>query len=759
MNVVTNLKRLSFLGRKSRRKSDYFMLHHLDDLSSKKMMITILLLLSWNLDSPVANAFIQPNYWSRNSLRLAGGATVEPTATSATTTSTTSKEIMWEPTLSYMEETAMYKFKTSVGIKDGYEELWKWSVEKGDEFWKTLLEFCQIQYTGSTTPVKVGSTMPDVHYFPNVRLNFAQNLLRYGESDSPLRHKEALVSVSEARPDKRWTFQELRDDASRVRLALEQLGVTEHDAVGAYLPNIGETIVAMLGTTSTGAIWSSCSPDFGPQAVADRFSQISPKVLFTTNGFVSKDQPNSMTDKIEELVKSLPTLKQIVVLNLIPETPLWTVDSPVNDLVISWDEFLRKGSNPDGSAPDTSYTLVPFSHPQFVLYSSGTTGLPKSIAHGAGNILLQHAKELMLHSDLRTQDRMLFFTTCGWMMWNWMTSSLFAGATVVCFDGFAAYPKLDSPWDLVSREKITHMGTTPRYLQACRRRIRPGRDNDISNLRVIFSTGSPLMAEDFEYVYQHVKKDVLLASISGGTDICSCFVLGNPLLPVRKGELQAVGLGLDVCAYDVDDGKPVLGDKAELVCRSPFVAAPVCFIGDDKQNSKYKAAYFKDEDPGVWYHGDLVEVTGSVGSAGGLVIHGRSDTTLKPGGVRIGTAEVYRFAEEVPAVIDSLVIGDQIISGKKAGDVRIVLFVCLEGETKLTPELEDEIRSTIRRGASDSHVPSLIRQVTKIPYTKSGKKVEIAVRDLFTGKEPKNVGALQDPSAFDEYRRMATEGL
>ena len=340
-----------------------------------------------------------------------------------------------------------------------------------------------------------------------------------------------------------------------------------------------------------------------------------------------------------------------------------------------------------------------------------------------------------------------------------MVSSLYAGAAVVCFDGFAAYPKMASPWDLVAKERITHMGTTPRYLQACRARIRPGRDFNLENLRVMFSTGSPLAPEDFDYVYEHVKKNVLLASISGGTDICSCFALGNPLLPVRKSELQAIGLGQDVCAYDIDEGKAVVGSKAELVCRSPFVAAPVCFFGDDDEKTKYRGAYFKDEDPGAWYHGDLIEITGSVGEAGGMVIHGRSDTTLKPGGVRIGTAEVYRFAEEVPVVEDSLVIGDQYKTGRRAGDVRIVLFVKLADNQELNADIEEEIRSTIRSGASDAHVPALIKQVQGVPYTKSGKKVEIAVRDLFAGEEPKNMGALQDPSVFDEYRAMAKEGL
>jgi len=425
---------------------------------------------------------------------------------------------------------------------------------------------------------------------------------------------------------------------------------------------------------------------------------------------------------------------------------------------VSWDDFLASGSEEGGAAPPSSFTRVPFAHPQFVLYSSGTTGMPKSIAHGAGNTLLQHAKELMLHSDLRVKDRMLFYTTCGWMMWNWMSSSLFAGAAIVCFDGFAAYPKLSSPWDLVESEGITHLGSSPRYFQACRKRVRPSENNDLSALRVIFSTGSPLTPEDFDYVYSKVKADVQLASISGGTDICSCFALGNPTLPVRQSELQAFGLGLDACALDRDSGDAVIGAKAELVCRSPFVAAPVCFFGDDEKKSKYRGAYFENGD-GIWYHGDLVENTGSVGDCGGVVIHGRSDTTLKPGGVRIGTAEVYRFAEEVGAVEDSLVIGDQITSGKRKGDVRIVLFVKLADGVELNVDLEAEIRNTIRSGASDAHVPALIRQVQAIPYTRSGKKVELAVRDLMAGVEPKNVGALSDPTAFDEYRQIAKDGL
>jgi len=540
-----------------------------------------------------------------------------------------------------------------------------------------------------------------------------------------------------------------------VQAALEALGVSSSDACGAYMSNVGETVVAMLGATSLGATWTSCSPDFGAQAVADRFGQVAPKVLFTCDGFVSAGKTTSIVDKVEELVAKLPSLERVVVLGMTGDDPSW---AELGDLVMSWEAFLASGSAADGAAPPIHFTRVPFAHPQFVLYSSGTTGMPKSIAHGCGNMLLQHAKELLLHSDLRPGDKMLFYTTCGWMMWNWMASSLFAGAAIVCFDGFAAYPKLSAPWDLVERERVTHLGTSPRFLQAGRKRVKPIEDNDLSALRVIFSTGSPLMPEDFEYVYTRVKEDVMLASISGGTDICSCFALGNPLLPVREGELQAFGLGLDACALDRETNEALLGERGELVCRAPFVAAPVCFFGDDEKKSKYRGAYFEDDGvEGYWYHGDYVELTGSAGSCGGVVIHGRSDTTLKPGGVRIGTAEVYRFAETAEAVEDSLVIGDQIKTGKRAGDVRIVLFVKLKEGVELDAEIEADIRLACKTGGSDAHVPALIRQVQTIPYTRSGKKVEVAVRDLVAGSEPKNVGALQDPTAFDEYRAMAAD--
>lgn len=664
---------------------------------------------------------------------------------------TPARETLWTPTAATVEASAMKAFQRAVGVDGGYEELWSWSVANGDAFWTELMDFVGVEREGSLEPARVGENMPDVEYFPNCRLNFAENLLRHGNAGAALEDAEAIVSISEARDAKRWTFGEAAADAARVASALRALGVGADDAVGLYASNVGESVVAMLGATATGATWTSCSPDFGARAVADRFGQVAPKALFVCDGFVSAGKRTCHAAKVAELAEKLPSLEKIVVFDVAggaADAGAWAASDKVAGLVESWDDFLASGD------PAPTYDRVPFAHPQLVLYSSGTTGLPKSIAHGCGNALLQHAKELILHSDLKEGDKMLFYTTCGWMMWNWMASSLFAGAAIVCFDGFAAYPKLQAPWDLVEAEKVTHLGTSPRYFQACRTRVAPKDSHDLEDLRVVFSTGSPLMNEDFRYVYDKVKDDVMLASISGGTDICSCFALGNPTLPVVEGELQAFGLGLDACAFDRDAGARVVGEKAELACLSPFVAAPVKFFGDDEAKTKYRDAYFDDDD-GVWYHGDLVETTGSVGAAGGVVIHGRSDTTLKPGGVRIGTAEVYRFAEEHPAVDDSLVIGDQLKTGKRAGDVRIVLFVKLADGYVLDAALEKDVKAFIRAGASDAHVPALLVAVDKIPYTKSGKKVEVAVRDLIAGTEPKNVGALADATAFDEYRALA----
>ena len=724
-------------------------------------------------------------------------------------------KVMWRPDPDAVQATSLVAFARSVGLPAtgadpymDYEQLWEWSVEQPDEFWSELIDFVGLVHEGSVLPVREGDIMPDVEWFPSLRLNFAENLLRHGVATDPLADAEAIVSHSEAWPGERrtWTFAQARADAARVAAALSARGIGESDRCAALLPNVGEAMIAMLGATSVGATWASCSPDFGVSAVSDRFGQLTPKVLIATDGYVSQGKRVPILDKVAELARELgPSLECIVLLPMLRESAGDGAaagkgegeagsgaggvlgDPALDALVVPWDTFLASGSQPDGQPPPSQFACVPFSHPQFILFSSGTTGLPKCIVHGGGNMLLQHAKELMLHSDVRPTDRLLFYTSTGWMMWNWMASSLLAGATCVLYDGFAAYPSLASPWALVESERVTHVGCSPRFLQASRRRITPKDTFDLSALRVILSTGSPLSSEDYEYVYGSVKPRVQLSSISGGTDICSCFALGTPTLPVVRNELQVFGLGMDVCALpdvpDVDDDeplqptaaadgaaagapkalragralRPVRGEKAELACRTPFVAAPLGFWGDDDSKTAYRRAYFREDgEAGVWYHGDLIEVTGSVGESGGVVIHGRSDTTLNPGGVRIGTAEIYRFAEDVDGVADSLVVGQPVQRGTRS-DMRIVLFVRLEEGVAFGPSVEEAIRSAIRLGASKSHVPAVIKPVQGIPYTRSGKKVELAVRNLLQGIPPRNEGALVDPAALDEYRAFAAE--
>jgi acetoacetyl-CoA synthetase len=513
---------------------------------------------------------------------------------------------------------------------------------------------------------------------------------------------------------------------------LKRTGVGKGDRVGGFMPNIPETVIAMLGAASLGAIWSSCSPDFGINGVLDRFGQIEPVVLVTADGYSYNGKAIDSLERVADIRGRLESVRRVVVVGYMNGAP----DVSSIESAVTWDEFLDP-AEPDG----LTFESVDFDHPLFIMYSSGTTGTPKCIVHGHGGTLLQHMKELMLHCDLRRDDAIFYFTTCGWMMWNWLVSGLGVGATVVLFEGSPACPSINRLWEMAERAKISVFGTSPKYIAAVQKsNLRPAEKFDLSALRCICSTGSPLSAEQFEWIYRSVKGDLQLSSICGGTDIISCFMLGNPMLPVYAGEIQCRGLGMDVHAFNAC-GKPVIGEKGELVCCAPFPSRPIYFW-NDPDGRKYEDAYFSYF-PGVWRHGDWVEVT----ERGGLIVYGRSDATLNPGGVRIGTAEIYRVVEAMPEITDSIVVGKE-----SEGDVEVCLFVVLREKLELTTELTDKIRSAIAAGATKRHVPRHIRQVSAIPHTISGKKVELAVRQTIHGEQVKNRDALANPDALDQFR-------
>jgi len=526
---------------------------------------------------------------------------------------------------------------------------------------------------------------------------------------------------------------------SRTQQALAAAGVGEGDRVAAFMPNMPESVIAMLATASLGATWTSCSPDFGTQGVLDRFGQTEPTVLFCCDGYYYNAKTVDTLPRIAEIVKQLPTVKRVVVVPYVSETP----DLSGIERAVTLDEFLAPHP-----ARVVKYKRMPFNHPLYILYSSGTTGVPKCIVHSAGGVLLMHLKEHILHCDVKPGDRVFYFTTCGWMMWNWLVSGLAAGATLLLYDGSPFIDNGRVLWELADTEKMTHFGTSAKYIDAQKKiAIVPRKNFSLASVHTLLSTGSPLAPESFDYVYQCVKDDVLLSSISGGTDIVSCFVLGVPTRPVYRGELQCRGLAMDVDVFD-ENGHPVSGEKGELVCKSPFPCMPVGFWNDPDQ-AKYRAAYF-ERFPGVWCHGDWAEIT----EHDGVVITGRSDATLNPGGVRIGTAEIYRQVEQLPEVVESLVIGQDWPPGE-VGDVRVVLFVKLEEGLTLDDTLVDRIKRTIRTNTTPRHVPAKVVQVTDIPRTKSGKIVELAVRNVVHGRDVKNVEALANPEALDQYRARA----
>ena len=642
------------------------------------------------------------------------------------------KTPLWTPSAEAMKDSAMAAFlhvaRRSAPHVGDYEALYRWSVDAYRDFWSLFLQHSGIIYEGIPDPVVEDDRMPSTGFFPRVRLSFAENLLRHRDG------RTALVSISEARATQRLSFADLHAEVARVQHALAQLGVTPGDRVAGYLPNITEAIVAMLAVSNLGAIWASCSPDFGVAGAVDRFLQIKPRILIGVSGYVYQGKRYACLAKCQAIAQAIGASHLVVVpLGDAPDTQAGHGEVKST----AWADLAAPTSKP------LKFVRRPFNHPQYILFSSGTTGIPKCIVHGAGGTLLQHVKELTLHSGIGRNDNILYFTTCGWMMWNWLASALFTGCQVTLFDGSPTMPRIDSLWELLEREQVTHFGTSAKYLASCRGKMSPGKLWDLDKLRVLFSTGSPLSPEDFDWVYSDVKA-LQLSSISGGTDIISCFMLGNPLLPVYRGEIQCLGLGMDVAAVN-ETGEAIVHEKGELVCRKPFPSMPVAFW-DDPNGEKYRAAYFAKK-PNVWYHGDFISITATQGTCGGIVVHGRSDATLKPGGVRIGTAEIYRIVQTLPGISDSIVIGQPW-----QGDVRVVLFVKLTSETAWEPALAQKIKTTIRGQATPRHVPAVILPVTDIPYTRSGKKMELAVLEVVQGGTPKNLEAMENPLTLDLYR-------
>ncbi|MBA3814126.1 MAG: acetoacetate--CoA ligase [Alphaproteobacteria bacterium] len=637
---------------------------------------------------------------------------------------------IWKPSAQAIEQANMTRFIEAVNSRYGlnlisYEELHLWSIINKKDFHKILWDFCGViaSHKGKQE-IYVTHDLFKSKFFEDATLNYAENLLKDRPLDMP-----AVIFWGEDKVKRTLTYGELYRQVAALAAYLKSIGVEKGDRAGGYVPNTPEALIAMLAVTSLGAIWSSCSPDFGVSGVVDRFGQITPKILFMAEGYFYNGKRFDCLSKIDDFLKDLPSLEKIIVYSYTQEAP----SLPNDPKVVAWEEALKLVLDVES----IDFVQVPFNHPAFILYSSGTTGAPKCIVHGGGGTLLQHLKDHQLHSDIKPGDRVFYFTTCGWMMWNWQVSALASNATLCLFDGSPAASIL---WEYAEREKITHFGTSAKYIDFLQKSdIHPKNLYDLSSIRMIASTGSPLAPESFDFVYEHISSDVHLASISGGTDIISCFALGNPVGPLWRGELQVGGLGMDVCVFN-EAGHPVIGHKGELVCRSPFPSMPICFWNDENDR-KYYAAYFK-KFPGVWCHGDYVEHT----IHGGFIIYGRSDTVLNPGGVRIGTAEIYRQVEQIPEVMESLVVGQDW-----EGDVRIILFLILKAEFTLTPNLMDKIKQHIRLQASPRHVPAKMIQVADIPRTKSGKIVEVAVREIIHRRPVLNTSALANPEVLKLY--------
>ena len=643
-------------------------------------------------------------------------------------------QALWSPGNRRTQEANISRFMRLIrrerdpGVVD-YESLYRFSIDSPKAFWRAIWEFAGVIGSAGPRTVENFDRMPGASWFPDASLNFAENLLRYRDD------REALIFKSETGAKSTLTYRQLYRQVAGVASALRELGVEPGDRVAAYMPNLPETIIAMLATTSIGAIWSSCSPDFGISGVVDRLGQIEPKALFCAAAYSYNGKQHDCLSKVSEIQKQIDSIQKVIVIPFVDPAP---------DLSgLKNAELLASFSHKD--ADEVEFTRLPFNHPVYILYSSGTTGVPKCIAHGAGGTLLQHLKELMLHTDLKRSDRFFYFTTCGWMMWNWMVSGLATGATLVLYEGSPFYPGPSAMFDLVDEQQITIFGTGAKAISAWQKAgVKPRETHSLASLKTILSTGSPLSPESFDYVYSDIKTDLCLSSIIGGTDIVSCFAPGCPVLPVYRGEIQCLGLGMAVKICRDDGSFAEVNETGELCCVQSFPSMPVYFWGDP-DGSKYHAAYF-EQYPNIWAHGDFARIT----EHGGMIIFGRSDATLNPGGVRIGTAEIYRQVESLDEVLESICIGQDWDD-----DVRVVLFVVLRDGLVLDENLQTRIRKVIRNNATPRHVPARIIQVSDIPRTVSGKIVELAVRNIVHNRPVKNTDALANPEALELYKNLS----